>query len=522
VREVGVMGIKLMDCVDVTPKKVSPISHDDIMLKLLSKVVKVNYQELAYPGHDDLMLQKERIEKNMTNPDGSVANLPSKVKEVYNEIIKKLNGMVVTKQHYVIYTIDEILRLAIHNDWGICRNNGFIYFYNAAFWRFSEEDELKTFLSAVALKMGIKYSESKYYKFVDELFKQFNFSASMPKAPITKGTTLVNLQNGTFEISPKQQLIRLPNRKDFLKYQLPFEYDPLADAPIFKKFLNRVLPDLECQTVFAEYIGYVFIQSSELKLEKTLFCYGTGANGKSVMFEIIKALLGPDNVCNYSLQSLTDQTGYYRAHLANHLVNYASEINGNLESSIFKQLVSGEPVEARHIYGKPFTITNYAKMIFNGNTLPKDVEHTNAYFRRFLIIPFSVTIPAEEQDKDLDKKIVNSELPGVFNWVLAGLERVLKQRNFSKCDAAERMVSEYKTQSDTVALFLEDHNYEGSTTIKMLLANLHQEYISYCQTNKYIPCSNRILAERLRNLNYNVDREKKGTVVYLTNNAVWV
>jgi putative DNA primase/helicase len=121
-------------------------------------------------------------------------------------------------------------------------------------------------------------------------------------------------------------------------------------------------------------------------------------------------------------------TGISGQRLANKLVNYASEINGNLEASIFKQLVSGEPVEARLPYGQPFHFEEYAKLIFNCNELPKDVEHTNAYFRRFLIIPFDVTIPPQEQDKNLHTKIIEKELSGVFNWVLQGLNRLLEQK----------------------------------------------------------------------------------------------
>ena len=154
-----------------------------------------------------------------------------------------------------------------------------------------------------------------------------------------------------------------------------------------------------------------------------MLLYGTGANGKSVFFEVVNALLGSNNVSSYSLQSLTNENGYYRAMIANKLVNYASEINGKLETAIFKQLVSGEPVEARLPYGEPMTITNYAKLIFNCNELPKDVEQSNAYFRRFLIIPFDTTIPEQQQDKELSKKIISSELSGVFNWVLQGLNR---------------------------------------------------------------------------------------------------
>lgn len=114
---------------------------------------------------------------------------------------------------------------------------------------------------------------------------------------------------------------------------------------------------------------------------------------------------GEANIGSYSLQRLTDDTGYFRAKLSNLLLNYASEINGSLETSIFKQLVSGEPVEARLPYGEPFILKQYAKLMFNCNELPRDVEHTHAYFRRFIIIPFDVTIPEERQDKNLHTRI---------------------------------------------------------------------------------------------------------------------
>jgi putative DNA primase/helicase len=511
------MGFELKDCTDVTPEVIEAISHDKIVSALLEKIGRIDFHELAHPGYGEIKRQKEAIEKSLTNPDGSLATVETSIRETYNELVKKLNSMGVSKQHYIIYSIEELLRLAIVNNWGICRNLSFIYFYNGAFWRLSDSDELKTFLSKVAEKMGVTRADAKFYKFVDDLFKQFHFDANLPKPSEVTHSTLINLQNGTFQITPEVQTLRKPDRKDFLKYQLPFSYDPNANAPIFQKFLNRVLPDVECQTVIAEYIAYLFVQSANLKLEKALFFFGSGANGKSVLFEVINALLGPENISNFSLQSLTDNTGYYRASLANKLVNYASEINGNLETGVFKQLVSGEPVEARLPYGQPFILTNYAKMIFNGNTLPKDVEHTNAYFRRFLIIPFNVTIPPEEQDKDLDKKIIANELPGIFNWVLAGLERLLAQRNFSKCDAAEKMLADYKVQSDTVALFIEDLNYTVSTTENLQLSALLSEYKTYCIENGYKHVSNRVLAERLRGMGVDVHRNKKGMAVYLTN-----
>jgi putative DNA primase/helicase len=195
------------------------------------------------------------------------------------------------------------------------------------------------------------------------------------------------------------------------------------------------------------------------------------------------------------------------------LVNYASEINGNLEASIFKQLVSGEPVEARLPYGQPFILRQYAKLIFNCNELPKDVEHTDAYFRRFLIIPFNVTIPEHEQDKNLHTKIIEKELSGVFNWVLQGLNRLLKQERFSECKAAQQAVEQYRVESDSVQMFLNENEYKVSATNDIALKDMFNEYRSYCTESGFKACSMRTFADRLRGAGYKTERKNFGTVV---------
>ena len=230
-----------------------------------------------------------------------------------------------------------------------------------------------------------------------------------------------------------------------------------------------------------------------------MLLYGSGANGKSVFFEIVNALFGRENVCNYSLNSLTKTDSYQRAELGNNLINYGSEINGKLEAAIFKQLVSGEPVEARQIYGKPFMLRDYAKLIFNCNELPKDVEQTNAYFRRFLIIPFNVTIPEEEQDKELAKLIIKDELSGIFNWVLGGLSRLLEQKKFSECNAPKEQLMMYRKQSDTVLMFLEEEDYRKSANDFTSLSDLFNSYKQYCNNYGHHYCSLKTFGDGPRN-----------------------
>ena len=218
---------------------------------------------------------------------------------------------------------------------------------------------------------------------------------------------------------------------------------------------------------------------------------------------------------NYSLQSLTNDNGYFRAKIANKLVNYASEINGKMEADIFKQMVSGEPIEARLPYGEPFILTDYAKLIFNCNDLPKDVEHSEAFFRRFLILGFDVTISEEKQDKELGKKIINNELAGVFNWILAGLERLIKQKNFSKCKAIEEARTTYEKQSDSVKMFIEESSYHTSTNYTSIKF-LYNQYRVFCIEDGYKPVSKSNFMKRLGHYKIVVTRISEGNVAYIS------
>lgn len=420
------------------------------------------------------------------------------------------------QRHFLVLTIECILEQTKKNKWGLCKNQSFIFLYNGSYWSELDKETFQKFLGEAAEKIGVQIFTARYYNFKENLFKQFLSTAYLPTPEGDKNKVLINLLNGTFEISKQRTILRPFSSDDFLTYQLPFEYNVNAEAPLFKNYLNRVLPDMESQRVLAEYLGYVFIKhGGELKLEAALILYGTGANGKSVFFEVVNALLGTINTSSYSLQELTDDLGYYRASIANKLVNYASEINGKLQSDKFKRMVSGETITARLPYGVPMQITNYAKFIFNCNELPKDVEHTNAYFRRWLIIPFDVTIPKEEQDSELHTKIIENELSGVFNWVLDGLHRLLEQRQFSKCKAAEKAIEQYKLESDSVRLFLDEQGYIKSTSASITVGQLYIEYKDYCNDSGLKSCSKRTVLERMRNSGFETHRKNTGMLIYI-------
>lgn len=419
-----------------------------------------------------------------------------------------------SQKHYLVTTVLKVMEIAKANEMDLCSSHGKVYIFNGEWWSGIEASEFRTFLGEAAVKMGVEKFTAMHYTFREHLIRQFLSISSVTKSHDPEAV-MINLKNGTLVVKGTKLGVKKPDPNDFITYQLPFELDTEAFCPIFLDYLNRVLPNEKHQDIISEYLGYLFMKTSTMKLEKALLLYGTGANGKSVLFDIVNALLGgSNNVSNHSLQNLTNENGYYRAMIGDKLVNYASEVNGHMDTSMFKKLVSGEPVDARLPYCEPFILTDYAKLIFNCNELPTSVENTNAFYRRFLIIPFEVTIPEEEQDKQLAQKIIKNELSGVFNWVLCGIFRLIKQKNFTQCESVDEMLKQYKYENNTLALFFDDMEYEESLEETTRLIDLYNEYKTYCLNANYRPLTYRKFSQELRNHGISTVRRNYGIVAY--------
>lgn len=451
--------------------KVEILDHSKILKLLLDSVNKVDFQAIIYPT------------ANRENP--KISNIK-----------------------YQIVVVNEILDLAERHNYSICQNHQNIFLYNGAYWKKYSSEDFSNFLGLVAIKMGIDKYIAEGYLFKEQLVKQFHASAYLQEPRIDKNKVLINLIGGTFEIERGVTRAREHRAEDFLTYQLPFAYNQYSTATKFQTYLDRVLPDKERQKIIAEYLGYIFMKhgSNILKAEKVLVLSGSGANGKSVLYEIVRALFGNHNVSSFSLESLTDSNGYYRAQIDTKLLNYASEISSKMDTTRFKAMISGEPIEARHPSGRAMQLEQYAKMIFNCNELPKDTEQTNAFFRRFLIVPFDVIIPEAEQNRNLHSEIIDSELSGVFTWVLQGLERLLRQKAFSNCIASNRALEKYKTDTDNVKLWIEIENYSKDDDIPTQLKEAYIQYSIFCNEGGFMKLNKMNFQKRLERLGYEIKR----------------
>lgn len=402
-----------------------------------------------------------------------------------------------TRSHRRIVAVQKVRDVASNIGLGLIRVGPFFYLYDGDWWRQVEESEIVAFLPKAAERLGVEEGEARDYVFTRELLDQTGVSWLTRMPERENGTVLINLTNGTYEINGKGGHLRGKRREDILTYQLPFKYDPEARAPKWEAFLAKVLPDPTLQDICAEFIAYCF---TDLKIEKVLLLLGGGANGKSVFFDSIKAMLGEGYVSHVGIKELDEP--YYRTLLVDKLLNYSSELSTHMNIELFKKMSSGEPVIARLPYGKPFTMTRYARLAFNANDLPKDVENNEAYFRRFVIVPFDVVIPEEERNPRLAREIIEEDLPGIFNWVLRGLDRLLAARGFSESDAVRAVERRFRLISDSVEMFIKEEGIIIDNDGREKLTDLYDNYKVFCRDNRYQALGKIHFSNRLERLGF--------------------
>lgn len=430
----------------------------------------------------------------------------------------------------VSYIVSELLEITDNSEYGLCLFKEKPYYYNGKYWEQLENHVLKHLLSYSAINSGMDRYLAATDMIMKNLNRQFYETAHLDLDDSNSDVTRINAANGTVvfneikAVDPKDGMPHTvdvevnftPHHKeDNFKYILGYDYNPDADCPLFKKYLNRVLPNEKMQSILLEYLGYCLTRN--MKLEKMLLCYGGGGTGKSVLFQIVKSLFGEINVSQFGIESICDNKGHSLIEMQNKLINYGSESEKGLGLNMakFKQIVSGEEVEARALYHQPVNIRLNCKLIFNTNELPKDIEITTAYFRRLIIIPFMEKIPNNEKDIHLHTKIIDNELSGVLNMVLEGAKRLIKQGNFTRSETIEQLIKQFSQDSNSVVMFFKDKGYVKSTTHRYRRSHLHTEYVSYCKEHGQHPVNSRTFKERITALGFKVD--ERGT-----NGYAWV
>jgi putative DNA primase/helicase len=189
------------------------------------------------------------------------------------------------------------------------------------------------------------------------------------------------------------------------------------------------------------------------------FLYGTGANGKSVLLSTVAGILG-DYHTTAPIETFTDsKSDRHPTDLAGlmgaRLVTASETEEGRrwAESKI-KTLTGGDRVKARFMRQDFFEYVPQFKLVIAGNHKPGLRSVDEAISRRLHLVPFVVTIPAEERDKELAEKL-KAEWPGILSWMIEGCLE-WQRIGLLPPDAVVAATAEYLAAEDAFRAWLAD------------------------------------------------------------------
>ncbi|WP_353634663.1 phage/plasmid primase, P4 family [Halobacterium sp. NMX12-1] len=318
------------------------------------------------------------------------------------------------------YDAAEVL-LQNHN-WRTFEENDTLWWYDPSdgIYRQTGESQAR---EMVRESLRDKYARNE----VREILSHLRAATTVTQDEMGGPAEKVAVANGVLDIADRELSDHDP-AYNFLS-RLGTEYDPDADCPRFKQFLDEVVADESAKKKLQEFAGFTLMHW-RLKWHKALFIVGPRNSGKSTFADTISALHGEDTVASLSPQEMTQRFG--GAELYGKWVNIRNDIPASAvkKTGTFKEIIAGDPVKAERKGKDPFRFNPTAKHIFAANQLPDTENDDGAFYRRILLVAFPRTVPREDRDRDLDEKL-EAELPGILNWALDGLQRLREQDGFT-------------------------------------------------------------------------------------------
>jgi putative DNA primase/helicase len=170
------------------------------------------------------------------------------------------------------------------------------------------------------------------------------------------------------------------------------------------------------------YLGYCL--SGHISEHVFCFLFGTGRNGKGTFVRTAIGVMG--DYANTSpieafLESKYDRHPTELARLHKIRLTVAQETpNGRAwDEAKIKNTTGGDPITARFMRQDFFDFDPTHKLIIAGNHKPRLKVVDEAIRARLRLVPFAVTIPAEERDPELTEKL-KAEWPSILRWIIDG------------------------------------------------------------------------------------------------------
>ncbi len=241
-------------------------------------------------------------------------------------------------------------------------------------------------------------------------------------------------------------------------WALPFAPEYETDAPLLEGVLDQAFDgdhakdqkDLFWQAVGATLFGLM------PRLQTVVLLLGRERSGKSLLQRLLERIVPPEAVSAVSPASWGHE--YHVAALAGKRINIVGELSDEapIPAAAFKNVTGQNLVAGRHPTHRPFSFRCLAAHWFASNVLPPTTDRSEAFYRRWRVLRFSNTVPAERVDPNLFDKIIANEMPAILANAFLGAERVQRAGALRTTAAHDQVLERWRLAANPLQQFLTD------------------------------------------------------------------
>lgn len=308
-----------------------------------------------------------------------------------------------------------------------------------------------------------------------------------------QGTVAVH--NGLLDLRAGE--LRPLRPEDHALHRLPVAYDPEARCPRWRSFLEEVVDDESGRDQLQEYVGYC-LAGGEPWLKKALMIFGPTDAGKTVFLETVERLFGEEANAAQTPQYLANERwGLHQ--LVGKPVNIRHDIDAARIQKLgkLKEIIDGNTVMAEQKGKDPYQFKPETRHLFAANRAPQRAVDDEAFWNRWVTVVFPKSVPPEQQTpKNKLLSELTDELPGILNWALDGLDRLIKQDGFTdeqSPDEVRRLWEQYGTPVER----FKTARLERAPDSAVPKERIRQEFTLFCLENGYEDLSDQELNREL-------------------------
>ncbi len=310
---------------------------------------------------------------------------------------------------------------------------------------------------------------------------------------------LLNCANGTLDLRTGQLLPH--DRAHLITKMTPVAFDWTAECPTWTAFLFRAMDGrADLVAYLSRLSGYCLTGS--IREHVLAFMYGLGANGKSTYISTSHYVLGDYAIraargLIFRSRSERHPTELTSLHGARFVSCSEIEENQAFDEALVKDLTGGDTITARRMREDFWSFEPSHKLVIAGNYKPTVHGDDEGIWRRLRLIPWTVTIPEGERDKDLPEKL-RAEAAGILRWMVEGCLSWQKD-GLGAPKAVTEATDEYRDESDALGEFFRTRCAIDSES-RVSKRTLRLGYEAWCKENGLKPFGARKFTGALRKL----------------------